>query len=373
MAALANKEAHRNNPYIALPPTRRHDSPMSKFGSWRPYVGIGLLALCGILNKAAPAQSRESGETDLIARARQATDIRAVGMPAFKLQATVRVLGANNQYPQGALQLIWVSPKQWREELHLSGYWRVRVGGDHKYWFDTNVPAEPARIYDIDDLFHGPTQLLPTMNLGKQRIKKIDGIASDCAEVKSSGGASQTVLCFDQASGALVSDDSSQEDSPAVLHNFQVNRKTYGDFIKWAGHVFPASMTGFTGKQPVVQIHVDQLVPLESPDPSIFEPNKTAEEWDTCDDPTAAVLKTQPMPVYPEKAKEHEEQGVVQVYGVIEKEGTLSHLAVVTSAGADLDQAVLAVLPRWRYTPEMCGGNPMRRYTIISTGFWFKP
>jgi TonB family protein len=112
------------------------------------------------------------------------------------------------------------------------------------------------------------------------------------------------------------------------------------------------------------------MAPLGPVDISSFQPPAGAEEWDTCDSAEPAVLLVHPLPKYPQEARSQSAMGMAQIYAVIETDGTLSNLAVVTSSRSDMNRASLDALSNWRYKPPTCNGTPFRTHTIITTTFW---
>jgi periplasmic protein TonB len=115
--------------------------------------------------------------------------------------------------------------------------------------------------------------------------------------------------------------------------------------------------------------HVEEVSPAEPIDPSLFQRPPGAEEWESCDLPEEAAVLEQPPPKYPEEARKSALSGVVQIYAVIETDGTLSHLTVLTSARPDMDKAALDAVSKWRYRPPACNGKPFRTHTIVTTTF----
>jgi TonB family protein len=68
-------------------------------------------------------------------------------------------------------------------------------------------------------------------------------------------------------------------------------------------------------------------------------PNATV--WGNCD--IEWKLKEKQHPAYPMPARQEHRQGTVILYGVIEEDGSVSHLQVVASAGRDLDESSKAL------------------------------
>jgi TonB family protein len=272
---------------------------------------------------------------------------------------------------EGTFDLVWNSPSQWREQLQLPGYLRVRVGGEHKYWLQRNVPFEPVRVDQLDQLlnFSSKSRVGSHEKLGKMQEKKENGVVRRCVDVNRNPGLGKRILCFDPVSGALVMEEDSQPRTPTVLQPFQITRSEYSDFHDWAAHTYPYTITGFAGKTSAVEFHVEEVSPVEATDPSLFERHESAEEWDSCDSPEEVAILEQQPPKYPEEARRSAISGVVQIYAVIETDGGVSHLAVLSSARADMDSAALAAVSKWRYRPPACNGRPFRTHTIITVTF----
>jgi TonB family protein len=337
---------------------------------------IGFLGAC--LTLAFSAHGRSSGAQELpktpeewLTRASNVTDIQRPGMPPFKLRARIRVLGGKNQPYEGTFEWLWLSATQWREQLLLPGFSRVRVGGKDKIWVQRSVPYEIAQSEQLDHLIAISSKLRvgPHEKLGKLEKKKESGVVQECVEIDRSPGGSKRLLCFDSATGGLAIEEP-QSNVPPVLLPALITKTEYSDFRDWDGHSFPYSMIAFSGKRPLVEIHVEEIVSFDPSDASLFQPPTNSEEWEVCDSPEPPVLLESPRPKYPDDARRNSMTGVVQTYAAIETDGTLSHLAVVTSARPDMDRASLDALAQWRYKPQTCNGISVRTHTIITTTFW---
>lgn len=57
------------------------------------------------------------------------------------------------------------------------------------------------------------------------------------------------------------------------------------------------------------------------------------------------------------------------MYAVIEKDGSVNNLAVVETAGADLDKAALEAVRQWKFEPSTCNGEPVAIETEIFVHF----
>jgi TonB family protein len=338
---------------------------------------VGFLCACLTLTfffheRSSGAQELPKTPEDRLTRASNVTDIQRAGAEPFKLRARIRVLGGKDQPYDGTFELLWLSGTQWREQLLLPGFSRVRVGGEDKIWVQRSIPYEIVQSERLDHLIAISSKLRvgPHERLGKLERKKENGVVQDCLGIERSPGDSKRILCFDSATGGLAIEQQLQPNAPSVLQPTLTTKTEYSDFHDWGGHAYPYSMIAFSGKRQLAELHVEEIAHFDSSDASLFQPPTGSEEWDTCDSPEPPVLLESPRPKYPDDARRNGVSGVVQSYAVIETNGTLSHLAVVTSASPDMDRASLDALSQWRYKPQTCNGIEVRIHTIITTTFW---
>jgi protein TonB len=67
-----------------------------------------------------------------------------------------------------------------------------------------------------------------------------------------------------------------------------------------------------------------------------------------------------PLPVYPEAARQRGQQGAVGVRLRVDEDGSVLRVELIESSGHPLlDQAVIDALRRWRFAPAMQGGRPV--------------
>ena len=95
-------------------------------------LGVFIPLLFLIPQRTSAAQEAPKDTAEWLTRASELTNIQQAGTRPFKLRAKVRMLGGKEQMYEGTFELLWNSPSQWREELQLPGYSRLRVGADHK-------------------------------------------------------------------------------------------------------------------------------------------------------------------------------------------------------------------------------------------------
>jgi TonB family protein len=83
---------------------------------------------------------------------------------------------------------------------------------------------------------------------------------------------------------------------------------------------------------------------------------------------TAAVLQRKVMPVYPRQARLLQREGAVQVRVRINDQGRIEGSKVI-KGDPMLAQAVLEVLPQWRYQPASLNGKPIASETNLTVNF----
>jgi periplasmic protein TonB len=83
---------------------------------------------------------------------------------------------------------------------------------------------------------------------------------------------------------------------------------------------------------------------------------------------TAASIVTQTRPVYPPLARQARIQGSVVLHAIIDKDGNVSELQVV-SGHPLLVQAALDAVKQWRYRPTLLNGEPVEVDTTITVTF----
>lgn len=81
-----------------------------------------------------------------------------------------------------------------------------------------------------------------------------------------------------------------------------------------------------------------------------------------------ANLINAPKPVYPPLAKQARIQGVVKLNAIIDKEGTIQQLTVVSGHPLLIPSALEAVR-QWKYKPTLLNGEPVEVITQIDVNF----
>ena len=71
------------------------------------------------------------------------------------------------------------------------------------------------------------------------------------------------------------------------------------------------------------------------------------------------VAKLQVRPVYPDEAKAKGAQGTVVIGLVLDKQGNVGDLIVVSSSDHTFDQVAINAVRQWKFSPGLKGGKPV--------------
>ena len=87
---------------------------------------------------------------------------------------------------------------------------------------------------------------------------------------------------------------------------------------------------------------------------------------------TASKLLSAPRPVYPEEARQYGFQGVVRFIAEITETGDIGSLMILDPAGAGFDENAADAVYKWKYSPTLVDGKPVRVVTAITVNYEFR-
>ncbi len=236
------------------------------------------------------------------------------------------------------------------------------------YWQTSGLAYQPEIIFQVDRLFDlkDAVKVGPKQTLGKVRSEKNDGVLQKCTLVKWQSAVDRK-LCFDEASGSLLSVDypTGENQNPP-----EISRIEYSAFAVVGEKLVPYEIRALKGAKVVADVKVLQISKMTEENPALFTPPANAELWAQCDDMQEEELLNQVLPGYPLSAKANHERGRVIVYAAIEADGSLSRLAIIQRVSPTLDAEALEAVRQWHYKPASCGKTPIRKETSIAMDFW---
>jgi len=131
----------------------------------------------------------------------------------------------------------------------------------------------------------------------------------------------------------------------------------------------PYEVVAFRDRRVVATVRVLEVTPIAEDEAALFVVPTNSEFWARCDDMQEPELIGRVHPQYPLSARSNGKEGRVWFYGVIEADGTLSHLTIIHRADPVLESAAADAIRDWYYQPAACGSTPIRVETSISADF----
>jgi TonB family protein len=249
----------------------------------------------------------------------------------------------------------------WRDEVVLPGYTEVRIRTGNQEKVRRPEGYDPLAIYAV---FHAVRpinwlELRPDEHIRKEEKEKVEKLPASCVEIESKNER-RTVCVYDDGTLAAV--------RSGTGWNYE-----YSEYSIFGKAQLPGTIRASENDNPIFELRMDTaqaLTPGTNVADDLTHPTLTL-GW--CKGITGAVLEKQIPPHYPEKARERQTQGTVDLYGIIAADGHVTNLAPVRSAGVDLDQSSLDAVSNWLYHPAMCGTHPIPSETVITIHYSISP
>jgi TonB family protein len=334
------------------------------------YTGRSFIFACVLLATGVCLASKEdsvSPET-LITQARKLHEIWTAGTPPMVMRAQIQVFNGKGGVTPGQYIVNWDSPVRWREELTFPNYERLRVHDANGYWQKSGLNFQPEIIFQIDSMLLNSKSVLKIgakRFLGKVKSRDKDGARQGCTEVKSKTG-TDWILCFEEASGNLVSVEYPKTDNENPP---EISRVEYSAFQNVGEKRVPFEIRAFRDKMVVATVKVLETRPIAEENPSLFVAPTNSEFWAECNDMQEPELLGRYVAMYPESSRSKRESGRVIFYAVIEANGTFTHLTAIQRATPALESAAAEAIRQWHYKPAACGSIPIRMETSIAVDF----
>jgi TonB family protein len=312
----------------------------------RPKCIFGLSAL--FLLQIAVAESKQQRADELLTRAAQEGTLDPTSGNPYRVQYRFKVTAFGSVNVPGTFLRVWSGSGRWRQEISVPGYSGTIVVNGNKKWILRNTVAEPNVFSSLEWGLQPKLQWEPDEVAHAVRSERHGAQRFHCIERGPKNGGWRT-LCFDDATGKLTT----------LTNNgmsFEYSDWRQIDSRLVAGHV---KMLGHEHQE------VDaELVSLEQPSAADTEFSKPTggEEWAYCEHQSPPILTARSEPDFGLATL----RGGVEVYGVIETDGHISHATIVSGSGKEFEKPALAAFSRWRFRPAMCDGVPIRTETRIT-------
>jgi hypothetical protein len=141
----------------------------------------------------------------------------------------------------------------------------------------------------------------------------------------------------------------------------------FENYVAFNGHQYPRTLIEFDSNKPLIQVQVQELTEATLDVSSLLPPQEARWlPWCPHPDPARPVdvdlWKVTPIP-WPLRggALEHP----VAIYGVIGTDGQWHNLAVVKSAGKEVDSYWMNQMLQGRFSPAKCGDVPVEQESVM--------
>lgn len=240
-----------------------------------------------------------------------------------------------------------------RLELQVGPYRESRVVLGNKLYIvrSTAFPAPGmSRLTDTDRAWDRLVQD-GDATLGGVSHKKIQNTQADCFEVK---GEQKHRLCYDTSRKLLL-------ENQDEVHSIQ-----FSDYqpVAEVHQFYPRKIVVLAelerSEKPIFVVQ-DIAIAVQKADlpPATFALPENPLELETCENVQPARMLESARPQFPRSALARNSgvQGVY-AYGIVDKDGRLQNIKVLTS-DADVQVAVVDALKQRKYAPAMCGSTPI--------------
>jgi TonB family protein len=316
-----------------------------------------------LLVSTAFANKKDAEAAALIEHAKQLSDIRAEGAPAFRLKLSFKIIMGDGSVFDGTYTEIWISKAQWRRETVLGDFRRTQVAEGRKRWLLDSTTAEPEHIGNIPSLLEvdksGPEAWKP----GNIEDRTIKGLNVRCLEINPDPRGAIFALCFDKSSGTLVA-----EVRPLELKT-RIADKTcfFADYQKFGNRVLARSYECYEDKHLKLQATIVELVAEPTPDPAMFAPLEGGKESVNCLSrmkPPRVAHRQDPSPPNTTRGR-----NVVLMSLLVGTDGKPHGLRVTSTPNRDFDRAALESARQWRFKPATCDGEPVETEIALEMDF----
>jgi TonB family protein len=327
-------------------------------------INLSLALLVVLLAQAVMADSKQATAEALFRRATEKSDPVAAVKGPYHIQYKLTFHGAPAGPVDGTYSKAWLSRHQWRSEVSMPGYSETEVSDGASLWIARKPHLfEPEVVGQLlSDLSAASgMQIGPLEKISKIREDTHGGTRLQCVEIERPGvkpSMGEKSLCFDESSGALV----------RITDGGR--RTEFSEFENRDGAVIARKVQQFRGQELASEAELSSLVPQATADAGLLDHPADSRQFSNCDGKvTSGRLIDRASPVYPAAARVARQTGSVEIYLVIDIDGTPKDMEIVKSASKLLDDAAVEAIRKWRYEPYMCGGNPVRVESMTLVNF----
>ena len=323
------------------------------------YIQIVLLAVTlSLFSSTVLANNKQTEAAYMIEHAKQLSDIRADGAPAFRLKMNFKAIAQDGSMLEGTYTEVWSSKTQWRREIAAGDLRRIEVATGEKRFFLESVKPLPEEARDLPALSDFGRLQQDWWRPERIENRKLNSASLRCIETlpevpvvrhsirqESEAGAEKPALCFDRSSDVLAAEiEPAMRDAACFFSEYQ----------KFANRTYPRSYRCVEGKQVRLEASVVELAALPQTDPEVFALPNGAKELRGCPDPVG-----RPRVVYQPEPEVPPGSGTVVFSISVGIDGMPHDISTVSSPNPKQEKAALEALRQWRFRPATCDREPV--------------
>jgi TonB family protein len=320
-----------------------------------------------LLVSAAFAAKKDVEAAALINHAKQLSDIRAEGAPAFRLKMSFKIIKEDGSVLEGSHTEVWVSKTQLRRETVLGDFRETQVVAGRKRWTLNSSTAAPEYLFDflrVTDIGRFQPEVWKPEKVEDRELK---GLRMRCLEVNySNRWGSKPALCFDKVSGTIAADIGPLGTRTGESVCF------YADYQKFGDRVLARSYECDKDKHLILEARVVELAAAPATDPTFFTPPDGAKESVNCLSPInhpTAVYDPNPEPPRTSGGRTLGGRTLVVLNIVVGTDGKPHDLRVTSAPNRDFDEAALEAVRQWTFKPATCDGEPVETQVAVEVNF----
>ncbi|HET6179493.1 MAG TPA: energy transducer TonB [Candidatus Sulfotelmatobacter sp.] len=317
------------------------------------------LAACLIcLHATSSAQEVQARAEAMLVHARQLSDIRSPGAPAFRLQATFSFLGDNLEPVQGTYTETWFSDLQWRRETVIGDSRHIEIAGSTKYWrvYPDGFPAQAIRLPALMTFLPPASLQLSFASISEHATPSV---IAECAYSRPVAQNQSFVFCFEKKSGVLL-EKTLPEKRPRNVVSFSCE---YGSFRKFGNYEFPHEVVCLEDRHKTISADIVDLS-IEPPmDPALFTPPADAIELDRCFGKTVRPTLSDFDLMIPDV--DLDRVAWITVWFVVDTKGRPQDLRILRSISKGSHEKALDKVRNSRFNPGTCDGKPIAMVTSL--------
>lgn len=250
----------------------------------------------------------------------------------------------------GHLTLKWQAKNQWWRRIVMGDFEQIDVRNGDRLYTSRNVGFTPVRITELISLlqFAGGVQG-EVVKKEKERFE--NGVQMICMRVEGGSRGKVHDVCLSATSHDILSEE--WQEPPD-----EKRAQQYGDYVDFGGHRYPRKLELLVNGIKVMTANVASLTSAAF-DQALLVAPKGAIERRQCADMKHAVPVKTPDPMYPKSASENKITGDTIVSMTVLTDGSVTDIQLIGSAARSMDEATLQTLKSWRFSPAMCGTEPV--------------